>query len=156
MWDGVVDVDVVVLGSGAAGLTAAVTAAEEGARVAVFEKADQVGGTTGWPGGHVWIPSNPHVADVGASDSREEALTYIMSLKSGAIGTKGGPVTDVDARVLDHDGNVIPGLYAAGNTMASAFGMTYGGPGGTLGPAMTFGYLAGRHAASRAKSLPQQ
>ena len=71
-------------------------------------------------------------------------------MKSGALGTKGGPVTDGDARVLDVDGDVIDGLYAAGNTMASVFGMTYGGPGGTLGPAMTFGYLAGRHAGEQA------
>ena len=79
------EVDVVVLGSGAAGLTAAVTAAEEGASVAVFEKADQVGGTTAWSGGHVWIPNNPHMADVDATDSREDALTYIMSLSHGLI-----------------------------------------------------------------------
>jgi succinate dehydrogenase/fumarate reductase flavoprotein subunit len=49
--------------------------------------------------------------------------------------------------VLDVDGHPIQGLYAAGNTMASAMGMTYGGAGGTLGPAIVFGYLAGRHAA---------
>jgi 3-oxosteroid 1-dehydrogenase len=71
---------------------------------------------------------------------------YAAEIKSGTLGTKGGPVTDADARVLDIDGDPIEGLYAAGNTMASVFGMTYGGPGGTLGPAMTFGYLAGRHA----------
>lgn len=41
------------------------------------------------------------------------------------------------------------GLYAAGNVMGSPFGMTYGGPGGTLGPAMVYGFLGGRHAASR-------
>ncbi len=74
---------------------------------------------------------------------------YAAEIKSGTLGTKGGPVTDVDARVRDIDGDVIEGLYAAGNTMASVFGMTYGGPGGTLGPAMTFGWLAGLHAASR-------
>jgi succinate dehydrogenase/fumarate reductase flavoprotein subunit len=74
------EVDVVVLGTGAAGLTAAVIAHDGGARVAVFEKADQVGGTTAWSGGQVWIPNNPHMADVGVEDSREQALTYIMSL----------------------------------------------------------------------------
>jgi 3-oxosteroid 1-dehydrogenase len=74
---------------------------------------------------------------------------YAAEIKSGTLGTKGGPVTDADARVLDIDGEPIEGLYAAGNTMASVFGMTYGGPGGTLGPAMTFGYLAGRHAGER-------
>ena len=55
-------------------------------------------------------------------------------MNSGALGTKGGPETDTDARVLDLDGNVIDGLYAAGNAMASPMGMTYGGAGGTLGP----------------------
>jgi hypothetical protein len=69
---------------------------------------------------------------------------YAIEVVSGALGTKGGPQTDTQARVLDLDGNVIPGLYAAGNAMASPMGMTYGGAGGTLGPAMVFGYLAGR------------
>ncbi len=72
-----------------------------------------------------------------------------MKVHSGTLGTKGGPRTDPDARVLDVDGRVIPGLYAAGNAMASAMGMTYGGAGGTLGPAIVFGYLAGRDAAAR-------
>ncbi len=74
---------------------------------------------------------------------------YAVEVKSGALGTKGGPKTDADARVLNVDGEVIPGLYAAGNVMASAMGMTYGGAGGTLGPGMVFGYLAGKDAAAR-------
>jgi 3-oxosteroid 1-dehydrogenase len=74
---------------------------------------------------------------------------YAIQVFSGALGTKGGPATDTDARVLDVDGNVIPGLYAAGNAMSSPLGMTYGGAGGTLGPAMLFGYLAGRDIAQR-------
>ena len=74
---------------------------------------------------------------------------YAYEIHSGTLGTKGGPRVDPDARVLDLDGDPIPGLYAAGNVMGSPFGMTYGGPGGTLGPAMVFGYLAGRHAAAR-------
>ena len=53
------------------------------------------------------------------------------------------------ARVLDVDGQAIPGLYAAGNVMASPMGMTYGGAGGTLGPGMVFGYRAGRDAGQR-------
>jgi 3-oxosteroid 1-dehydrogenase len=69
---------------------------------------------------------------------------YAVEVKSGALGTKGGPQTDRTGAVLDVDGNRIEGLYAAGNAMASAMGMTYGGAGGTLGPAMVFGYLAGR------------
>ncbi|WP_181783056.1 FAD-dependent oxidoreductase [Pseudonocardia pini] len=73
---------------------------------------------------------------------------HAISLVSGALGTKGGPRTDDRARVLDLDGRVIGGLYAAGNVMASPLGMTYGGAGGTLAPAMVFGYLAGRHLAA--------
>lgn len=72
--------DVVVIGTGAAGLTAAVVAAEAGASVGVFEKADVVGGTTAWSGGQVWIPNNPHMPDIGVTDSRERAIEYIMSL----------------------------------------------------------------------------
>jgi 3-oxosteroid 1-dehydrogenase len=74
---------------------------------------------------------------------------YAVEVHSGALGTKGGPQTDTRARVLDVDGNVIEGLYAAGNAMASPMGMTYGGAGGTLGPAMVFGYLAGRDVGER-------
>jgi succinate dehydrogenase/fumarate reductase flavoprotein subunit len=74
---------------------------------------------------------------------------YAFEIHSGALGTKGGPRIDRDGRVRNLDGAPIPGLYAAGNVMGSPFGMTYGGPGGTLGPAMVFGYLAGRHAAGR-------
>src|SRR5690606_2826514 len=80
--------DVVVLGTGAAGLTAAVTAARNGARVGLFEKAPEVGGTTAWSGGHVWIPCNPHQAAIGVSDSPEEAVTYIMSLSRGLLEEK--------------------------------------------------------------------
>jgi succinate dehydrogenase/fumarate reductase flavoprotein subunit len=78
-----------------------------------------------------------------------EGPYYAVEVKSGALGTKGGPQTDVDARVLDVDGQPIIGLYAAGNVMASPMGMTYGGAGGTLGPGMVFGFRAGRAAAAR-------
>ncbi|MDO9362570.1 MAG: FAD-dependent oxidoreductase [Sphingopyxis sp.] len=77
-----------------------------------------------------------------------KAPFFAVEIKSGALGTKGGPQTDVNAQVLSVDGGPIAGLYAAGNVMASAMGMTYGGPGGTIAPGMVFGYLAGRHAAS--------
>ena len=62
---------------------------------------------------------------------------------------RAAPASTPRRRVLDLDAEPIPGLYAAGNVMGSPFGMTYGGPGGTLGPAMVFGFLAGRHAAAR-------
>ena len=77
--------DVVVIGTGAAGLTAAVVAAEEGASVGVFEKADLVGGTAAWSGGQVWIPNNPHMREIGIADDRDRAITYIMSLSRDMI-----------------------------------------------------------------------
>lgn len=70
---------------------------------------------------------------------------FAVKMESGALGTAGGPKTNADAQVLDWSGNPIPGLYAAGNVMAAVLGEAYGGAGGTLGPGMTFGYIAGRH-----------
>jgi 3-oxosteroid 1-dehydrogenase len=74
---------------------------------------------------------------------------YAVPVAIGAMGTKGGPRTDRDGRVLHVSGAVIPGLYAAGNAMAGATGKAYGGAGGTLGPAMVFGYRAGLAVSSR-------
>lgn len=67
----------------------------------------------------------------------------------GDLGTKGGLLTDEHSRVLDTKGAVIDGLYAAGNCSASVVGRTYPGAGSTLGPALVFGYIAGKHAATR-------
>jgi len=67
----------------------------------------------------------------------------------GDLGTKGGLLTDEHGRVLRAAGGPIEGLYAAGNTTASVMGRGYPGPGATLGPAMTFAFLAARHAAGR-------
>jgi succinate dehydrogenase/fumarate reductase flavoprotein subunit len=78
-------VDVIVLGTGAAGLVAAVAAAEGGASVGLFEKSDLVGGTTAMSGGVVWMPNNHHMAEVGATDSPEEALKYLESLSLGHL-----------------------------------------------------------------------
>ena len=77
--------DVVVLGSGAAGLTAALAAAVDGATVAVFEKAGQVGGTTAWSGAGVWIPGNQPAREAGVEDSTERGLEYLLSLSNGMI-----------------------------------------------------------------------
>lgn len=75
----------------------------------------------------------------------DQAPYYAVRMESGALGTAGGPKTNSDAQVLDWNGDPIPGLYAAGNAMAAVLGEAYGGAGGTLGPGMTFGYIAGRH-----------
>ena len=72
---------------------------------------------------------------------------YAVAIRIGALGTSGGPRTDVRGRVSARSGGTIPGLWAAGNVMAAPTASVYAGAGGTLGPAMTFGYLAGRDAA---------
>jgi len=68
----------------------------------------------------------------------------------GDLGTKGGVRTDAHGRALRADGSIIDGLYAAGNASAPVMGHTYPGPGGTIGPAMSFGYLAALHIAGKA------
>ena len=80
---------------------------------------------------------------------------YAVKIWPGDLGTKGGLLTDEHARVLREDGSVIEGLYAAGNTSASVMGRTYPGPGSTIGPAMTFGYIGGRHAAAKGTTGPR-
>lgn len=80
-WDDVVDV--VVMGSGAAGLSAAVTAHDGGAKVLVLEKASLIGGTAGVSGGIIWAPLNRQAKAAGVSDTREEALEYIRRLTMG-------------------------------------------------------------------------
>ncbi|HEX5253017.1 MAG TPA: FAD-dependent oxidoreductase [Mycobacterium sp.] len=82
----------------------------------------------------------------------DTAPFYAVPVSIGAMGTKGGPRTDHDARVLHVGGEPIPGLFAAGNAMGGVTGRAYGGAGGTLGPAMVFGYRAG-HAAATGKSV---
>ena len=69
---------------------------------------------------------------------------YGIIVYAGDLGTKGGLKTDVGARVLKASGEPIPGLYAIGNCSASVMGRTYPGAGGTMGPAMTFGYIVAR------------
>ena len=67
---------------------------------------------------------------------------YAFRMVLGDLGTKGGLVTNENAQVLDKSGRVIQGLYAAGNSSASVMGHSYAGPGATIGPAMTFGWIA--------------
>ena len=71
---------------------------------------------------------------------------YAMPIYPGDIGTNGGLLTDDKARVVDTKGKPIPGLYAIGNNAASAMGESYPGAGVTIGPALTFGYIAARDA----------
>ncbi|WP_329336086.1 3-oxosteroid 1-dehydrogenase [Streptomyces sp. NBC_00663] len=69
---------------------------------------------------------------------------YAFRIVPGDLGTKGGLVTDARARVLRGDGTIVPGLYAAGNASAAVMGHSYAGAGSTIGPAMTFGYIAAK------------
>ncbi len=76
----------------------------------------------------------------------ENAPFYAVRVDIGAMGTKGGPLTDDHAEVLNVDGDPIPGLYAAGNAMAGPTGIAYGGAGGTIGPGLVWGRRAAAHA----------
>jgi succinate dehydrogenase/fumarate reductase flavoprotein subunit len=80
-----IEYDVVVLGSGAAGLTAALAAARTGATVGLFEKAALLGGSSAISGGVPWVPLNHHQDEAGITDSRDEALTYLASLSLGRM-----------------------------------------------------------------------
>lgn len=80
---------------------------------------------------------------------------YAVAINLGDLGTKGGLKADAAARVLDEDGRPIPRLYAAGNNSGSPFGHLYPGAGGTIGPAMTFGFVAANDIAARARQAPQ-
>jgi 3-oxosteroid 1-dehydrogenase len=74
---------------------------------------------------------------------------YAIEMEAGVNGTCGGPRVNGHAQVLDWSDRPIEGLYVASNTMAAVTAGVYGGAGGTLGPGMTFGFIAGRHAAQR-------
>jgi hypothetical protein len=89
-------------------------------------------------------PSYPHpnLARV------EKPPFFAFAIMPGDLGTKGGLLTDEYARVVGEGGGAIEGLYGTGNVSASVMGTDYAGPGATLGPAMTFGYLAARHIAA--------
>jgi succinate dehydrogenase/fumarate reductase flavoprotein subunit len=84
---------------------------------------------------------NPCVAPI------EQSPFYALRIYPADLGTAIGLRTDGQARVLSKDGSVIAGLYACGNDMGSIMNGNYPGPGITLGPALTFGYIAGRHLA---------
>jgi len=78
---------------------------------------------------------------------------YAIRVVVGEIGTFAGLLTDAACRVLTQDRQVVPGLYAVGNDAASVMGGNYPGAGITLGPAITFGYVAGMQLATGASVI---
>jgi 3-oxosteroid 1-dehydrogenase len=89
------------------------------------------------------VKPNPSLARI------DQGPFYAVKIVPGDLGTKGGLVTDERARVLRADGSVIEGLYASGNVSSAVMGNTYPGPGGTIGPALVFGYLAAQDIATQ-------
>jgi 3-oxosteroid 1-dehydrogenase len=85
----------------------------------------------------------------------EKSPFYAVAINLGDLGTKGGLKTDARARVIDGNGRPIPNLYAAGNACGSPFGNCYPGAGGTIGPALTFGYVAANDIAARVREQQQ-
>jgi succinate dehydrogenase/fumarate reductase flavoprotein subunit len=84
---------------------------------------------------------NPSLAPI------EKGPFYAIKVLPGSFGTFAGLKTDPTSRVLNGDGEPVPGLYAAGSDQANVMGGHYPSGGINIGPAMTFGYIAGRHAA---------
>lgn len=91
------------------------------------------------------IKPNPNLGEI------KHGPFYAAKMVPGDLGTKGGVRTDNDGRALRDDNSVIDGLYAAGNVSSPVMGHTYPGPGGTIGPAMTFGYLTALAIAGKAR-----
>jgi len=102
-----------------------------------------------------------HLGDAGHSPNPcvapiERPPFYALRIYPADLGTAIGLKTDCRARVLRNNGTAIAGLYACGNDMGSIMNGNYPGPGITLGPALTFGYIAGRHLAQTAPEARAQ
>jgi 3-oxosteroid 1-dehydrogenase len=96
---------------------------------------------------HYSEPPRPGAKNNTMAAFRDEGPYYAMILGAATLDTKGGPKIDVEARVLKPDGEPIPRLYGAGNCIASPAAAAYWGGGSTLGPALVYGYIAGRNVA---------
>jgi 3-oxosteroid 1-dehydrogenase len=90
------------------------------------------------------IEPNPNLAEM------SKPPFYAFRIVPGDLGTNGGLVCDHRGRVQKECGEPITGLYATGNCSAAVMGREYAGPGATLGPAVTYGYIAARHIADNA------
>ena len=124
------------IGVDAAGLVASAARMSEFARTGKDIDFDRGGNVFDRYYGDVNVKPNPNLAPI------DKGPFYAIRLYPGDIGTKGGLLTDRDARVLNEAGEAIEGLYCIGNNSASVMGPAYPGAGSTLGPAMTFAYRA--------------
>ena len=94
-----------------------------------------------------WVADSSLPAPLSALGEIDQPPYFAIEMEAGVNGTCGGPRANADAQVLDWNDRPIEGLYVCSNTMAGVTAGAYGGGGGTLGPGMTFGFIAGRHAA---------
>jgi len=93
-------------------------------------------------------PGRPESPNPTMAPLRDDGPYHCAILGAGVLDTNGGPKINARSQVLSHNGAPVPGLYGAGNCVASISGQAYWGPGATIGPALTFGYLAGINAAA--------
>ncbi len=125
------DCDLLVIGSGAGGLSAAVTAAHLGLKVIVAEKDPQYGGTTAWSGGWMWVPRNPLAIEAGITEDAEKPLSYLRhELGDRFDETRARAFLDNGPRMVEFfrrktalqfiDGNAIPDFH--GHTPYAATG----------------------------------
>src|SRR4030043_2074891 len=83
VWDH--STDVLVVGSGGGGMTAALVAGDHGADVLVIEKGSVYGGSTAMSGGAIWVPDNHLMKEAGLQDSPDEALAYLQAITEGRV-----------------------------------------------------------------------
>jgi hypothetical protein len=122
------------------GLAATVAAHNQYARTGVDKDFGKGGNPYDRSNGDATHQPNPCLGPI------ETAPFYAVAVLPTPLATSLGLLTNADGNLLDAGGRPIAGLYACGNDMHSPLGGEYPGPGAQLGPAMTFGYLAARHA----------
>ena len=110
------DYDVIVIGSGAAGLSTALSAAQQGLKVALLEKSSVIGGTTAWSGGWMWLPQNPYAKEAGIEDSKEEAKRYLTSVAKGdELDPRVDTFLDAAPKMVEHYRSTTSVDFIAGN-----------------------------------------